>query len=655
VKKKKKKRGNDAARGLCARTVRALGVFFMDASLPAEVERGMAQERASGVRPFHVVHEAVQLSVGVEGGAEPRVVASGAAELTLESATNLSSLRVISEGMRLALRGCCAVSAAELDGAAVPFVQANAAEVPVPADHRDARTATAHVRLAAESALRRGDLKVSWPRGTRAPFDRAGAACREVLRVQYAVAAPPGSGIRIARWPVPHAFIDGARDAAPMWVPCVCDAASQHTWDLSISARDSFVVLGPGDLVGRGPAAATVAAAAMPGWTKWSFKLGVPVSPQSVGFVVGPFEAVADPLDARILHACLPGRLEHLRATTGKVAALCIGFMERHLQMPFPFPWYQQVFVHDPPGGALAGCFAGLAVFSDELLHGPDIIDLAERVREKIALAIATQWFGCLVGPKRPRDRWLVTGLAEWAALQFLSRHLGRNYARMRLWRRNEYAMARPWRRAVGCEEDYAHDVDMQTARFSTKAALVVHTMERRLGASAFLSLVQSLIKPAQAGSGVLLSTRGFLKQALKTTGQDLRPIEERWILGTGYPPMACGFWHNWRKKQTDFALRFEGAGSMSAAEESKLTGSVTIRLQEERGEFDQSVSFDGASSVFEFPVRTVLRGPRRRRGQMADDGDPSQADFAAPKREYPVIWVRVDPDFDFPHRITLR
>ena len=154
--------------------------------------------------------------------------------------------------------------------------------------------------------------------------------------------------------------------------------------------------------------------------------IGVPTEARHIGFVAGPFELLSDAEDLRVTAACLPGRMAHLEHTVRVVTpARMVRFYEELFQVPLPVPCVQLAFVHAPARAVAA--FAGLVVCSDELLHGPDTLDLAERAKEHVAVALAAQWAGVYLVPGRWCDSWIVLGLAQWAAFRFLQRNLGAN------------------------------------------------------------------------------------------------------------------------------------------------------------------------------------------------------------------------------------
>jgi len=208
--------------------------------------------------------------------------------------------------------------------------------------------------------------------------------------------------------------------------------------------------------------------------------------------------------------------------------------------------------------------------------------------------------------------------------------------------------------------------------------------IERAVGAPAFAKALQTVLQQQQAYQP--LTTKRWLHVLKQASSHDLRAFSERWIEGTGFPPMSCGYWFNTKKKLTEFALRFEGR--QAALERGGIHGTITVRLNEIRGTYDQTVAFDSVANIFEFQFHTQVRRARRKRmdthvnmaeitGGALGSTVPSSKIIAAAagqslqpvsaggaggamleppeKKPSPVLWVRVDPEFDFVHTITLR
>lgn len=336
---------------------------------------------------------------------------------------------------------------------------------------------------------------------------------------------------------------------------------------------------------------------------------------------------------------------------------------------------------------------ASLSICSTHLLHDETIIDQTLVTRRLLALALAQQWFQCYVGVKSWPDMWISAGISGYLAGLFFRRMFGNNEYRYRLMMESEWVCAADTGPPL-YNEHASHPHDMQTELVARKAPLVVYMMEKRVGETSFRKLLNGLVSakpststttdskdpaplattPARDSNGSLapntttstgttaptkesvdqtLSTKKLLKTIKLETGQDMKSFAEKWIYGKGCPKFACGFWFNRKRHQTEFALR------QTNKPEDRISSSLTIRINELDGSYDNVIQFDEEMHAYEFPCFSRVRKSRKKK----KDGDDKEMEGApvvttAPgtkKTETPLLWIRIDPDMEWIHSITFK
>eukprot|EP00727_Mastigamoeba_balamuthi_P001781 m51a1_g1160 hypothetical protein (1138) ;mRNA; r:326056-329729 len=611
-----------------------------------DIDRIIEEQRDRGERPFRVVRTRVRVRVDP---ARPSHAMRARAVLTLEpchhdSAPIVALERLRQEGVALHLRPRLRVKSVEVPaGCVAAWSTSNFLESPAP-------------RHTARDGLER------WLRHYQ-------AACRDSAVGELLVASPPTLGseqfdvcveyeaeqassvLRYAEGRDMCWTENAEADSAPLWLACVDDPVEACLWEVEIVVPSRFHVVASGDLLAKEPLPDD------PKWTSFRYALAEPVAARSVGFVAGDIEAAKDVNgDPRLFAACPSGRLEHAQHCFDESGAprKALKFCEAAVGV-LPWPWLCLCFVPDPGSFPIAGSFAGLAVLSEALLHGPDVVDAHDELSEAVALAIARQWFGALVGPRRyEQDLWLVLGLGSWMQREFLTRFLGYNHVRYRLAEDcEEAARSLPWRAPVsvpsGVQSPYVCPSEMTDASsFALHSAMVVHMLARRVGAVAFSEVIKSIV-----GERLPLSTDVVLERAAPRCSEDLRAFAERWIAGRGFPPMAAGFWYNRKKRHIEFTLRIDpdpyaaaaaapdkaGAdasasasasqqqqqgGSQAGAKEGTIAGKFIMRQWESDGThvqpqcvpYDNEVTFDSDYNLMEFRCYTRTRKARKRRNQ---------------------------------------
>lgn len=321
-----------------------------------------------------------------------------------------------------------------------------------------------------------------------------------------------------------------------------------------------------------------------------------------------------------------------------------------------------------------------LSICSTHLLHDETIIDQTLITRRLLALALAQQWFPCYVGVKSWPDMWISAGMSGYLAGLFFKKMFGSNEYKYRLMVESEWVCSADSGPPL-YNEHAAHPYDMQTELVARKSPLVVYMIEKRVGETSFRKLLNGLVatKPssteikdhapshaARDGNGAInagssssapkeavdqtLSTKKLLKTIKLETGQDMKSFAEKWIYGKGCPKLMCGFWFNRKRHQTEFALR------QPLKVEERISSSLTIRINELDGSYDNVIQFDEEMHAYEFPCFSRVKNRRKKKkdGDGGDDG-VSIAPVTGKKTETPLLWLRIDPDMEWIHNITFK
>lgn len=239
-----------------------------------------------------------------------------------------------------------------------------------------------------------------------------------------------------------------------------------------------------------------------------------------------------------MLGFCLPGDEDDMRNSTAFMSK-ALPFYSKEFGV-YPFSDYKMVFVSDPRVQHALG--ATMSIFSNDLLHGPDIIDQVYETRHMLSLALAQQWIGVNITPRILADTWVINGLAIYMFRLFWRQLQGNNEQRFRLKRdMDKCARMDQGDKAPICVPGTT-EIDLEF--INLKAPLVMHILDRHLakaGTSQGLTRVIPRIFLAALSDelqGNVLTTHGFLRFCRKTSGLDLMPFAEQWIYGSGCPKL---------------------------------------------------------------------------------------------------------------------
>ncbi|KAJ5719848.1 hypothetical protein N7493_006726 [Penicillium malachiteum] len=399
----------------------------------------------------------------------------------------------------------------------------------------------------------------------------------------------------------PHAYTTNSLDSGvgcPLF-PCVDDAMTRCTWEISISCpsslKDAFErknrdsassrsrpqqprhisaddegldmsVVCSGELTDdiidpKDPSRKTV-----------SFACYSPLSARQIGFAVGPFEYVnlADfresdqdeqlGQNAIPLHAfCLPGRGDEVQNTSFPMAQ-AIDFFSLSYGS-YPFSSYKICFVDDVPSDTLPT--ACLAICSNHLLFPPEIIDPMYDSTRALVHSLACQWIGINIIPSEPADTWVTVGVAWYITDTFMKKLCGNNEYRYRLKQMSDRV----------CELDYErpsiHDmgnflkIDPSENQFiALKAPLVLFILDRRLtkasGKATMSRIISRLFLNSRMGdipNGAVTSSL-FQKTCERLGHAKLDVFFQQWVYGAGCPRFQATQRFNKKKLVVEMMIR---------------------------------------------------------------------------------------------------
>lgn len=283
-----------------------------------------------------------------------------------------------------------------------------------------------------------------------------------------------------------------------------------------------------------------------------SFSCQAAVSPNQIGFAVGPFVTVelSDLREVdedeklgteavRVQAYCLPGRIDEVRNTAMPMAKAVDYFTTNFTT--FPFPSFQMCFVDDLLTDTMTN--AGFSFCSTRLLFPEDIIDPIYEVTRKLVHTLASQYSGISIAPKDLSDTWCIVGMAYFMTDLFLKQMCGNNEYRYQQKLAADKVFEQDFERPPLHNLGSILQLDPSEAEFlALKSSVVLFILDRRLtkgsGSTGMARIISRTITNAKAGDAeaTLLSTGQLQRTCEKMGHVKLDSFFQQWVYGAGCP-----------------------------------------------------------------------------------------------------------------------
>mmetsp|Transcript_1535 Transcript_1535/g.5363 ORF Transcript_1535/g.5363 Transcript_1535/m.5363 type:complete len:1045 (-) Transcript_1535:209-3343(-) len=484
------------------------------------------------------------------------------------------------------------------------------------------------------------------------------------IRVEYSTQAHASTG---AIFPaqendeqMPYMYADGRFGFAQDWLPCF---DTMNSWDrcpyrIAITVEKEVMAICSGDLVDK--------QLTEEGKHMFFYDLVYPVQASEIGVVAGMFKVLADPrTPSTVTHFCLPGRAKELVYTGPDILDRARKFFYSFLGKPLPVGSFKQVFLGYGQGTKTPQCtFGGLGIFAADTLHSERSIDQHYVARRAICSVVASTYFGVCVRPRGPQNAWLVTGISEYLTALCLKDTLGNNWYKLHVVDITK-SMCEKLGGTISLAEASQSDLANTSARH--RAHLLVYMVEKRGGMDAMQRVLRDIVAEAitlQTRMGIpppksdegygLLDVASFLKRLRANSGTDVRPLVRDWANSHAVPRFQCGYKYDPRKHQVELVVKqdlSQGGVRRSGMVDGvhPFTGQLTIRIYEIEGvQHDHLVDIRDEMHVLELPCHS-----RRSKHKSAAQAEKEFKED--PLGSCPVLWVRIDPDFEWAKSMDFR
>jgi aminopeptidase N len=316
---------------------------------------------------------------------------------------------------------------------------------------------------------------------------------------------------------------------AAYWFPCNTDISDLSTTEFTATVNKKLTVISNGTLIEKKESAGQT--------NTFHYKTEIAHPAYLNAFAVGEYIDLVQYYNGIPLHTfCYPDEKDAAIATTVRLPDM-VRFLTEKTGFAFPFRQYAQVMVQDYPFPSLTGQHT-FSIISDNMIDDYGTHKDFQYLWDGVEFnALASQWFGNIIIPKKIEDIWLSKSFAQFfEGLYVTEKHGAAEYL---LWYHpfETGNIFGDWnngnRHAI--VPDKIDDVENFTNDSYAKyrGALVLRILQQQLGEAAFLKSVQHFIKK---NAFKPVTTADLQTAIYEATGNNMQVFFEQWIYKTGHP-----------------------------------------------------------------------------------------------------------------------
>lgn len=338
-------------------------------------------------------------------------------------------------------------------------------------------------------------------------------------------------------------WTQGETESNSCWFPTIDKPNMKMTTELSMTVEKGFVTLSNGLMIatrdnGNGTHTDT-------------YKLDLPYAPYLVMMAAGPFAVVKDRWKNMEVNYYVDKKYEpYAKAIFGNTPEM-IDFFSTRLGVPYPWPKYAQVVVHDYISGAMENVSA--TVFYDRM-HQTTREMIDGKKEDIISHELFHHWFGDLVTCESWSNISLNESFATYGEYLWLEHKHGRDEADNHL---NDDLEQYLYMARLGNEPlvryNYKNREDVFDVISYQKGGRVLHLLRNYVGDEAFFHALNKYLTDHRLGTVEVAQLRLAFEEV---TGMDLNWFFNQWFFASGHPELDIDYEYDTDAKQVTVTIR---------------------------------------------------------------------------------------------------
>ena len=480
-----------------------------------------------------------------------------------------------------------------------------------------------------------------------------------------------------------HMYTTTIANNSRLWFPCVDSYSELCTWEINICCPSTCFAIAVGELVDHKFMIETKRKI-------FKYQINTPTCAPNIGLAVGTFEVYPDPVNQHSTYFYLPGVFPILEHSVSFLPRI-YDYLHDIFNMSLPCPMYKIVFVADCTPEWLS--YSSLTICNIELLHPREIIDQAIVTRKAFIRAVTAQYFGCFLTPASWNDYWIIHGVCGFASGLIFKNVFGAND--YNFWIKDEIESLEDFssQQRASMYPLYASSDQLPTfapsstnpsksdktqpslsiddlfhpslatheelTSFHKRAFLVMRMLSIRIGKDILLKVIHKMLALGSQGSKgsapsdwnmMLVSTIGFVRLILTVSGKDISSFLHNWVCSSAIPRLSISYTFNRRKNSLEVEVKQES----NSNSKSKFTGPLAIVVQEIDTFYSHTIQIEDVITRHEIPFHSKLKRTKRKQKCILYNGLEIEVDLTTSEFEYPLLWVRPDPQLYWLSRITV-
>ena len=480
--------------------------------------------------------------------------------------------------------------------------------------------------------------------------------------------------------PGTHLYTSTRGNSSRLWFPCVDSYSELCTWEINICCPSCCFAISSGDLIDHKYMIETKR-------KLFKYQLRTPTSAPNIGLAVGTFEVFPDPTNQQFSYFHLP-EIFPLVGHTLSFLKRVYEYLQDLLNFSLPYKMYKIVFVCDCTSDFTS--YSSLTICAVDFLHPREMIDQAIDTRKMLISAISSQYFGNFLCPYSWNDYWIVYGLQGYASGLIFKSVFGTNEYNFLIKEKIDAVFefysqpdvenfplhfskdqsatfssscpVKPWSNLLSCGDTFFHPLLSTSAElfaFHNKASLVLRMLSLRIGRDVLLKVIQKILAISSQASKseehsdwatMLISTYGFVRLILTVSGKDISSFMHNWVCTFTIPSLYIHYTFNRRKNSVELEVKQDSNSSMK----SKFTGPLVIVVQEIDNFYLQTIHIEDMITHHEIQFHSKLKRSKRKQKCILFNGLEIEFDMTTCELEYPLLWVKPDPQMCWLSRISI-
>lgn len=481
----------------------------------------------------------------------------------------------------------------------------------------------------------------------------------------------PVAGLRFLSYNSQQMLItESWHESKRFWMPCLDGIHHKYPLSIEFQVPNTHFVVSSGELSGTITENSSI-----------FFQYSMNTYISSIGFCIIPSPIIIqDPSNLLVTHFTLTKKKE-LRytidsseySTIKNSSRFSYGKMMKSLTEKFGkvFPFGSQKVVFLPYVGDTLR-FAGLSILDESLLLDEKVYEGVNKTIRELVAAASYNWLECLHRMASWEDYWLVLGLQEYLARDYIGEIGGLNELKFLIHKEVKLYCSyveRGLELHPLCSLFFTSPNELMTDPvFRLKSGLIFYMIEGKVGKNYLINVLQVFLSP-------LSSTSDFIKLFKKMYRKSLKEFAKNWIYGTGAPLLKFKFSYNKRDNTLDFTVdqtpifqgylnsscnkQFSSLGNTNYSVPLRMnmmrfySGPISLMIYETDGmeiEIDiKTIEVNKEHFKTQIPCKKKLKKPNNPKRREETEEEKNNRE-----KECPVLWVRVDPDFEMLRKVEI-